>query len=63
MMTYQGHRVVGEHGNQNPQCPRCGIDRDRQLTYKYGPLCPDCRAVINNQPVYGKGARHARTAA
>jgi hypothetical protein len=53
-----GSRVVGERGIESPQCVRCGIDRDRELSYKYGPYCADCRAVIEDRPVRGRVAHH-----
>lgn len=63
MMTYTGHRVLGQRGIESPQCERCGISIGRELGYKYGRTCSDCRAVINNRPVRGKVADNARTAA
>jgi hypothetical protein len=50
-----GSLVVGERGIESPQCDRCGISMGRELAYKYGRTCSDCRAVINNRSVTGKG--------
>jgi hypothetical protein len=58
MRTYTGHRILGAHGIESPQCDRCGISMGRELAYKYGRTCSDCRAVINNRPTRGKVANH-----